>query len=143
MPPKELSPAQHDLAKALTTSFAVPEAKATDLAAHPKQSTWAQDLVAALPSSSSSPPSPAAWDEAKGKLLAALITGSTKLSSDNRLRLARWVADGRLDRADKLAAAVKFVEAQPGAADDAVEQASGVGASFRPLWGWLESVAGG
>lgn len=124
MPPKTLSADQQALAVKLQTTFAVPSAKATDLASNPKQATWATDLAAALPADSPT------WDEGKGKLLAALVPASSKLAPESRLRLASWIHDGKLDRADKLTAAVKLVEAEPAVADDRLAQASGVGQSL-------------
>jgi soluble lytic murein transglycosylase-like protein len=119
MPPKTLSAEQQALADRLQTTFAVPSAKAADLASNAKQATWATDLAAALPDTT--------WDEAKGKLLAALVPASSKLAPESRLRLASWIHDGKLDRADKLTAAVKLVEAEPAVADDRLAQGSGVG----------------
>lgn len=101
MPPKELSAPQKSLSALLSSTYAVPQAKADDLAGHPKQSVWAQDLLAALPSTDDAP----AWDDSKGKLFAGLVSGSAKLDGEQRAKVASWIGEGKLDRSDKVTGA--------------------------------------
>ncbi|CDZ96939.1 glutaminyl-trna synthetase [Phaffia rhodozyma] len=131
MPPKTpptLNDVQKQTLETLTSVFCLPSARATELTVSPKLGPSAADLAG------SSELRAYSWDEAKGKLLAGLITGGIKLDLETRVLLSSMVGSGRLGKSEQVSAAIKYFDERTATQinDDEFDKACGVGINFKP-----------